>query len=354
MAPFARSLLPLLFLTGSVWATDLRHELNRLARDAAVRVVLDRSVSGPAPAIDKGGLPLDRLRAMAEAAGFRAVAAQPRGGKPIVVIVPSSEGPASLPKDRICASPTSEESQASEASQGHSLPAQTPLAAQVLIDSMVAHVAPAVVADLKTIGNQLPPLPGGRSEGSQFLDGLGPGVAALSFDRVEPRLQEMVPWGEVGLSQPGCFAIQGRQKATVLSGTPIQVPLEATVLHHAGPDTARNAVLKEALEVVPEVCPQGRIRLHLRLRRGVTLPMDVDNSMARGGRIGVCVEVCDGGEVVVTGLGIRTLTHQVEPPVDPLERFRRPRLMDDRRHDEDRHEVVPTELVVRFFVRRVM
>jgi hypothetical protein len=148
--------------------------------------------------------------------------------------------------------------------------------------------------------------------------------------------------------------IRSRQKATVVNGTPIQVPLESTVLHNPGPDAARDAVLKEALEVVPEACPTGRIRLHLRFRRGVALPMDVDNSMARGGQIGVCVEVCDGGEVVVTGLGTRSTAHHVEEPIDPLERYHRPRIMEEHRHEEHHHEVTPSELVARFFVRKVM
>jgi hypothetical protein len=72
-----------------------------------------------------------------------------------------------------------------------------------------------------------------------------------------------------------------------------------------------------------------------------------------GGHLGGTVEVPIGQEVGVTGIGTAPSAgrHHADP-IDPLERFRRPRLLDhDRRH---RHApACPGDLVVRLLARPV-
>ena len=61
--------------------------------------------------------------------------------------------------------------------------------------------------------------------------------------------------------------------------------------------------------------------------------------------------------IVGLGLGPEPVVHHHEepPPVDPLERFRRPRLLDRDREREHHHhhECPPGEVVVRVLVRPV-
>jgi hypothetical protein len=228
-----------------------------------------------------------------------------------------------------------------------------PIRRLVQIDAMVVQVVPEVVADLKAVGNELPSVSGLREVGRQFLDGTGEGLKALAFDRVEPRLNERLPWGEVGHCRPGCFTIKLREKVTVRSGDQVQVPLEATWFHQNGVFPEREALLKQALVIVPETVGHHRIRVVMKLRRGVFLPLEADDSPARGGKIRITADIHDGQELVVTGLGPSAEPMHLDDPPPPPPRRRRLRLFGRREDPPPPPPPCPGEVIVRLLARTV-
>jgi hypothetical protein len=325
-------LLVLLNIAPFAHAGELRVELARLAKRAHARIIMDRSVRGPIPPVtdfDWGNAdPLLALRTLAQAAGYTVTEAHPASGGLLLVVAGEGRG----------------------GSCGNVVGFQP---AHVQVDAMVVSVHPGILRELAAVGNELPPLPGSADIGHQFLDGIGPGLKVLSFDRVEPRLHEHLPWGEVGLSQPGAFLIRSRQKVTVAPGGCVQIPLEAAWFQPGPASASPEALVKQALVVTPRLCAPGRVHLVCRLRKAVTLPLSVDASAATGGVVGTSAEIPDGGEMLVTGLGPAP---PIAPPVvveevDPLERYRPHRLLHHHRHDDCPPPPPPMDIAVLMVAR---
>lgn len=376
---FALRVFLLAALAAPVLARDVAAALDDLARQAGVTLVIDRGVTGTVNVEGLTGSPLDRLSAAAERAGLVVMRAEPVAGKTVVMV--RAAGPQAIPSGwspeqerRVAlarAAAVEEHAEGAPAKRGHEVHrtgrarkskhaharhgavVEVAPEAPVQVDAMVAAVVPGTVAELAAIGHELAPSCKPAGCGTQYLDGCGPGMKVLSFDRVEPRLNEHLPWAEVGTCRGGWFSIRSRQKVIVGPGGSMQVPLSQECLE----DGHREALVKEALVLWPEALPGGRVRLSIGRRRGVAFPHELDPAMVVGGHAGTTVDVAAGQELVITGLGLTEAPHaEVEHVrVDPLERYRRPRLLDrDRgvRHEHAR-EACPGEVLVRVLVRRV-
>ena len=361
MSSVLRFLLVLALVTPAA-ANDLRSTLFSVAGEAGVSLVIDRSVGGTVDVEGIQGPPLERLEAIAARAGLSVTRAEPADGKPVVLVRPGggvstgasgtgAGGPPTAPA--VAAEPAPVPHRhgkhathvASAGHLGHHA-APPPPPPPVQIDAMVVAAAPGTIAELAAFGREITPLCRG-SEGTEFLDGPGPGLKVLAFDRVEPRLNEHLPWGEVGSHRDGFFTIEGRHAAVVPAGGHTQVPLECAEIC-AGPHG--DAILKRALVIAVEPLGGGRVRLHVGLKRGMAFPGDVDPSMVAGGALESVTELALGQEVLVTGIGRAVhpaLVVAHEPACDPLERFmhRRPR------GHREACAPCPPELVVRVLVR---
>ena len=322
----------MLALAAPLAAADLRATLAAMGADAGVTVVLDRSVGGAIDVSDVTGDPRARLDAAIERAGLTAVRVDPPEGRPTMVIRAGSGH------------------KGAHAGHFRARFVAAPPPPPVQIDAMVVAVAPGTVAELAAFGRELAPLAGRDREGTEFLDGPGPGVKMLAFDRVEPRLNEHLPWGEVGAHRDGFYEIRRRQSVLVPPGAVAQVPLEASKVIEE--PTHREAIVKQALVIRPEVLPGGRIRLEVALRRGVAFPDEVDPAMMVGGRLGFTTEIALGQEVLITGLGVSAPPSAARcEPVDPFERFRRPRLRDYERRRCAPARCETGQVVVRLLAR---
>jgi len=323
-----------LLLPPTVSAAGLRLVLEDLARQAGVDLVLDSAVDGRVEGPLRAESPLDRLVRTAESAGYPVMVLSRASGRALAVVGPSA-GQRIVGPLRPGAK--------------HHPHLRPEVERKVVVEAMLMLVSRPLLGELRAYGTQ--PVgngPQGRSS-PDFLSGIGPGIRALLFRPADAILNGKLPWSVTGAVSDSRFEVLSRDRYQVSPGGSFLLPLETFEIHTDGDPLQKKGVLKEAIQITPQLDGDGRVRLDMSFSRTLNMPEDFDSSLARGGRTQTSIVLEIGGEALVLGLGQRHIEAVDHGRVDPFENRRRKRLGD--RNTNHRHPVIPMELVIRLMVR---